>query len=169
VTDIVYRRGAPVLEPLPDTNTLYLMGQRLLDLVLGCFASQGVSAPARHVIFMSPIPADCEQIAVLFTGWTPMPPMVGMEIRSPSRWVADVSVIITRCTPAISGRSGKVPPTPEQMNEAALIASTDAEVLLCAVSGLHEVGPNLGVLTGPPMGGMQTVELSLQLPAVGLL
>lgn len=169
MTETIFRRGTRTIEPLPDLRTLVLMGQDILQRALSCFASQGVVAPTRQVVYMAPIPADCEQVAVLFSGWSPMPFLEGLSHCDTYRWVANFSVVITRCTPAIAvGKLGKqTAPSPELMIKAAEIASADAEVLLCLVASIDEVGPELEVLTPAPQGGMQTVELTFQIPAYG--
>lgn len=169
MTETVFRRRGQFdpNEVLPDLRTLVLMGQDIMALVNQCFTSQGVIAPARQIVYLAPIPADCEQVAVLFSGWTPMPPWDGLTHCDNYRWVANFTVSITRCTPAIGAKNGKVAPTPDQMLQAAQIASADAEILLCVVASVDEVGPEISVLTPAPQGGMQTVELTIQVPAVG--
>lgn len=169
MTETVFRRGNRVVpaEVLPDLRTLVLMGQDLMARVLSCFTDQGVAPPERQVVYMAPIPADCEQVAVLFSGWTPLPLWDGLAHCDLYRWVANFSIIITRCTPAIGAKSGKVAPVPDVMLAAAEIASADAEVLLCTVASIGEIGPEIEVLTPAPQGGMQTVELTVQVPAVG--
>jgi hypothetical protein len=172
MTEIVYQRrggGPRIVEPLPDPRTLVLMAQDLMARLQSCFMTQGVVPPTRQVVYMSPIPADCEQVAVLFAGWSPLPPWDTLTNCDSFRWVANFSVIITRCTPAIGTKSGKVAPTPDVMLQAAQIASQDAEVLLCLVSTIGEIGADLNVNTPAPQGGMQTVELTVQVPAVGAL
>ena len=171
--EVVFRRrsrlgGAPfALEILPDPRTLLLMAQDLMSRLQSCFMSQGVVAPERQVIYTSPIPADCEQVAVLFSGWSALPPWDTLTNCDSFRWIGNFSVIITRCTPAIGTKGGKVPPTPELMTKAAEIASQDAEVLLCLVSSLGEIGSDLQINTPSPQGGLQTVELVVQVPAAG--
>lgn len=171
MTETIFHRGPrlPVVkETMPDLRTLVLMGQDIMQRALSCFTAQGVVPPNRQVVYMAPIPADCEQIAVLFSGWTPMPFLEGLTHCDTYRWIANFSVVITRCTPAIAvGKMNKTAPTPEQMLKAAEIASADAEVLLCLVAAIDEVGPELEILTPAPQGGMQTVELTLQVPAYG--
>jgi hypothetical protein len=170
MTDVSYRRrGQPtqLTAPMPDTRTLVLMAQDLMTRTLSCFTGKGVVPPTRQVIYMAPIPADCEQVAVMFSGWTPMPPWVDLTHCDIYRWVANFSVIITRCTPANWTKGGKVLPDPEQMLRAAEIASADAEVLLCLVASVDEIGPAVQILTPSPQGGMQTVELTIEIPAVG--
>lgn len=167
MTETVFRRGPAPKEILPDLRTLVLMGQDLMQRVLSCFTSQGVIAPTRQIVYMAPIPVDCEQVAVLFSGWTPMPPWDGLEHCDAYRWVGNFTVSISRCTPAIGAKSGKIAPTPDSMLQAAQIASADAEVLLCTVASLDEIGPEIELLTPAPQGGFQTVELTVQVPAVG--
>ena len=168
MTDVSFRRRGSYVaqEILPDPRTLVLMGQDLMARTLSCFASQGVVPPDRHLVYMAPVPADCEQVVVLFSGWEPMPPWDGLTHCDNYRWVADFSIAVTRCTPAIIGK-GKTAPTTDQMFKAAEIASADAEVLICVISSLDEIGPTVQILTPAPQGGMQTVELTVQVPAVG--
>lgn len=152
------------------SDTLYGMAESLLGLVVSTFNAEGVTPPSRQVVYMSPIPADCEQVAVLFSGWDPYPSPEGPQSCVRFRWLANFSVIVTRCTPAIVKNAGGMRPTApsvDMMKAAAKIASDDAECLLTAVLGLDEVG-GVGIITGPPSGGLQTVELNLQIPAGGI-
>jgi hypothetical protein len=164
---IVFQRRPRPNEVLPDPRTLVLMGQELMTRLISCFVSQGVVAPDRQIVYMMPIPADCEQVAVLFSGWNPLPPWDTLTHCDSFRWVASYSIGITRCTPALPTKAGKVAPTPDQMLQAAQIASQDAEVLLCLVASLGEIGSELSVVTAAPSGGFQTVEVNLSIPAVG--
>lgn len=168
MTETVYRRG-PVVprEVLPDLRTLVLMGQDLMQRVLSCFTEQGVTPPDRQIVYMAPIPVDCEQVAVLFSGWEAWPPWDGLTHCDLYRWVANFSISISRCTPAVSVGKRTTAPSAELMLSAAQIASADAEVLLCVVASVDEIGPQLELLTPAPQGGFQTVELSFQVPAVG--
>lgn len=167
MTEIIYRRASdPVVnEPLPDQRTLFLMAKDILVLLQSCSHSQGVLLPARRFVYPSPVPADCEQAVVTFSGWDPMPPWDGLQHCEMSRWVGNFGISITRCTPAISGK--RTPPTIAQMEEAALIASTDAEIMLCLAAAFGEIGPEITVLTQAPQGGLQTTELTIQIPAFG--
>lgn len=146
-------------------DTLSGMGEALLDLVGQAAVARGVALPARQTVYMAPIPADCEQVAVLFSGWNPTPGLEGPTDCRTFRWLAGYSVIITRCTPAVQRGKGLV--APEAMTEAARIASADSEVLLEVVNRLDEVGPDLSVVANPPHGGFQTVELNVQLLSTG--
>lgn len=148
-------------------ETLYGMAERLLQLVKDCFRDGGVELPPREVIYTSPIPADCEQVAVLFSGWDTYPGADGPTQCFNMRWLADFSIIVTRKTPAMPKvvRAGATAaaPDPEKMRAAAKISSDDAEALLCVVRTVDEVS-NVSLITGSPQGGLQTVELNLQVP-----
>lgn len=148
-------------------ETLFGMASRLLALVESTFLSDGMTLPERRVVYPAPIPADCEQVAVLFTGWATFPGADGPEQCINMRWLADLSVIITRCTPALPkatrGGSTASPPDPQKMKDAAKIASDDAEGLLHVLQGVGEAGA-VSLTTGAPQGGLQTVELNLQVP-----
>lgn len=162
-----WQRDPEVAEPLPDQRTLVLMAQELMARVLQSFASQGVTPPERQIIYMAPIPVDCEQLSVLFSQWTPLPPAELSTTCVNLRWFATFNVVVSRCTPAQS-KDPKKAPTPAQMLAAATMASQDAEVMLNLVNtGLTEVGSELEVLTPAATGGFQTVELTVQLPAAG--
>lgn len=161
-------------------ETLEEMAQALLELLRGAAVNQGVTLPARQGIYMAPIPADCEQAIVLITGWNPTPAgdTTTTTICKPWRWLAPMSVIITRCTPAIppaaAARTSKLVekqqnPGPlktvssEQLHAAARIASDDAEILLEVVNRLGEIGADTSLVTNPPSGGFQTAELNVSL------
>jgi hypothetical protein len=133
--------------------------------------AKGVPLPGRQSVYMAPIPADCEQVAVLFTGWNLTPPPEGPVVCLPGRWMGSYSAIITRCTPAMPqqtrGRAATTAPEPAKMTEAARMASRDAEVFLETLTRLDEIGAEVSIVTNPPSGGFQTVELNVQLLAVG--
>jgi len=144
-------------------RTLAQMGQALLDIANQAAVAKGVKLPARQMFYPAPIPADCEQVAALFSGWTPTPAPDGPVVCSTFRWMAGFSLIITRCAPKGAVQVKSTAPTPAGMMASAQLASDDAEVLLEVVSRLDEVGGDLSVTVAPPSGGMQTVELNVQL------
>jgi hypothetical protein len=150
-------------------ETLEEMGHALLELIRAAAVDKGVVLPDRQSVYMAPIPADCAQVAVLFTSWNPTPVGDGgVVICQPWRWLAPMSAIITRCTPAVPGKNkslGTV--TVDQLNAAAAVASADAEVLLAVVNRLHEIGSDTSVVTNAPSGGYQTVELNVSLVSGG--
>jgi len=157
-------------EPGSNTGqTLYEMAYRLMNLVQANFTCAGIPLPERAVIYPSPIPADCEQVAVLFTGWTPYPQSDGPQVCEGFRWMGDFSVIITRCTPAMVPKTAtkSLTPAPEKMHEAALMASQDAEILLAVLHDLGEfASPSVTVQS--PVGGLQTTEMDVQIPVGGI-
>lgn len=162
VTEVAMQAGA-------TGQTLYEMAYRLMNLVQANFAGAGIPLPERSVIYPSPIPADCEQVAVLFTGWTPYPQSDGPQVCEGFRWMGDFSVIVTRCTPALVPKTATKTLTPaaEKMHEAALMASQDAEVLLAVLHDLGEfASPSVTVQS--PVGGLQTTEMDVQIPVGGV-
>lgn len=158
-----------VTAAVPAVDTLSSMGEALLEIVRAAALDKGTPLPARQSVYMAPIPADCEQVAVLFSGWNITPSPDGPMICSSFRWIAGYSVIITRCTPAMVPKTSKGLVPPEKMIEASRVASADAEIMLGVVSRLGEIGPDLSVVCNPPQGGLQTVELNVQLLSVGSL
>jgi len=167
----VYTRDGDI-NPYVETTgvqTLYSMADRLLELVKSNFLAAAVSLPEREVIYMSPIPADCEQVAVLFSGWNPYPMSDGPQVCAGYRWLADFSVIVTRCTPAIAPKTAtkNLTPAAEKMHEAAQMASRDSEILLSVLQDLSEFA-NPAVLVQSPVGGLQTTELDVQIPIGGI-
>lgn len=151
-----------------DPGMLYRMGEALLNTTVSVLMEHGLAVPGRRFVYPGTIPADCELLAVLFTGWTSdaYSPPIGMVSCADYLWVAGFSVVIVRCTPALPTQKGK-PPTAEMMSRAAMIASRDAEALTDVVAAVGEHGGGVSVVTGPPSGGMQTVELDIQLPYGG--
>lgn len=151
----------------PADETLYGMGQLLLTRVLGCFTQQGITPPDKQLVYLSPIPADCDQVAVLFSGTTPMPPLFGLVMCAPFRWAGQFSIIIVRKSCAVPNKRGE-PPTAELMSQAARVASDDAEVLLALAGTFTEAG-GLDLLVHPVTGGYQAVVLDVTLPMAGWL
>lgn len=158
--------GVPTVQ-LESTLTLYAMAESLLALVKQCFINAGINLPDREVIYPAPIPADCEQVAVLYNGWSEFPASEGATRSENFRWAGGFSVIVTRKTPALAPPSSKNPtPTPDAMKAAALVASQDAEVMLAVVRALDEFS-EVSVIVQSPAGGLQTVELNVTIPAAG--
>lgn len=151
-----------------SSPTLYEMAGALLALVRSIYTTAGESLPERQVIYPAPIPADCEQIAVLFNGWTGFPSGGSEATRTEMfRWAGGFSVAITRKTPALAAPLSKNPTPPvESMKLAALMASKDAEMLLTVVRSLDEFS-DVSVVVQAPVGGLQTVELDITIPAAG--
>lgn len=155
-------------QPDPATQTLFEMADNLMERVRACALQHGVVLPGRQVVYLSPIPADCEQVAVVFDGWSADQTWDITLHCNAFRWMGGFSVVITRCTPAMPTRKGAAPSV-QQMREAALVASHDADVLTCVVTSLSEIGPEMQIITQAPTGGFQTTELDLRLPCFGSL
>ena len=167
---VALSKGAPSLfvSPDPSHETLFLMAENLLERVNACALQHGVVLPSRQVIYTSPIPADCEQVAILFDGWMADQTWDITIHCNAFRWMGGFSVVITRCTPAVPSKKGAAP-TVDQMRSAALLASRDADVLTCVVTSLDEIGPEMQIVTQAPNGGYQTTELDVRIPAFGSL
>jgi hypothetical protein len=170
--------GPPIRAASPGGNyaeTLEEMGKRLIQRVAEAAVGKGIDLPSRQAFYMAPIPADCEQVAALFTGWNPWPIQDGPTICQPWRWLANFSVLITRCTPAVPGKAHRVTGANSsiktvsvaQLEAAAKLASDDAEVLLAVVNSLVEIGADTSIVTNAPSGGYQTVELNVPLISGG--
>lgn len=147
--------------------SLYQMAEQLLTRLQQAGFERGMLLPPRALIYMSPVPADCEQIAVLISGWTPSPQWDVSTSCQSFRWFGQFSLVITRCTPAIPPKGGKAGPAPEAMHRAAQIASEDAEVMAAVVHGLGEIGADFALETPAPEGGLQSVIMNIQVPAFG--
>jgi hypothetical protein len=149
----------------PVTATLFSMAAGIRAVIEQAAAGRGLVLPKRQVTYLMPIPADCEQVAVVFGGWLPEPPWQGLQVCQTFRWLGRFGVMVTRKTPAIP--AGSSAPPVEWMEKAAMIASEDAEMLLEVVSSLGEVYSDLVVETPAPEGGYQTTALTVTLPAFG--
>lgn len=150
--------------PAP-TITLYQMAEMILNRTRQAFEERGVLLPNRQIIYMSPLPVDCEQLAVLISGWLPMPGWEGAIRCQNIRWAGQFSVVVSRATTAMP--KGNKAPSPEMMNKAAQIGSEDAEAILAMVGGLGELGQDFALEIGAPQGGFQTVLADIQVPAFG--
>lgn len=170
MTEISYvRSGTPdytmaTFVPHNDT-TLYEMAENLLARTVQAFAQRGVELPGRQIVYIAPLPVDCEQVAILISGWVPDPPPDGLTVCQAFRWCGTFDIVVSRASPAIP--KGRSAPTAEQMQSSARIASEDAECVLAVVRGLGEIGPDFTFAVGAPQGGYQTVVCSVQIPAVG--
>jgi hypothetical protein len=170
VTEVIYTRGenpdyssAPIQ---PRVATLMSMCQEVLARLRNVAAEAGIKLPDRQFVHMTTAPLDCEQVAVVFNGWVGEPAVQDMVVCTQFRWCAQIGVAISRCTPAIPGRTSAAPKV-EQMNAAAQIASDDAELLIALAMGFGEFGADLNITAQEPEGGYQAVTLSVRLPAFG--
>lgn len=164
---VIYTKGNPDLTMAPPrVTTLLTMGQELLTRINACAADAGIELPSRQIVYPSAVPADCEQVSVLFGGWSVYPPMQEMSVCLSIRWCAQFGIMVSRCTPAVPGRTSSAP-TMDRMTAAAQMASDDAELMLALLSTFDEVGADLNVSTPEPQGGYQAVLLTVTLPAFG--
>lgn len=170
MTDVLYSRGENPDYTMgaiqPRTATLMTMAQEVLVRLRNSAAEMGVKLPPRQFIYPTGVPADCEQVAVIIGGWVGAPPQEGLTTCIRFRWCAQIGVVISRCTPAIPGRTTSAPPV-EKMNAAAEIASADAELLIHLLSTFGEMGADTVLTTPEPEGGFQAVLLQVTLPAFG--
>lgn len=163
----IYSRGNPDLTLSGGgPSTLFGMAQEILTRAESCLAQLGLAIPARRIVYPSPIPADCEQLAVLFSGWVPQPQWNGLANCSEFRWCGNFAVGLTRPTPAKQG--ARTAPSAAAMDEAAVIASADAEALILLAGSFDELA-ELTIITEAPDGGYQTTVLNMQLPAYGAM
>jgi hypothetical protein len=170
VTEIQYvRKGTPdytISQYTPRNDvTLYEMAENLLQRTVQAFAERGVSLPSRQIVYIAPLPVDCEQVAILISDWVPDPPPIGLTSCQDFRWCGVFDIVVSRISPAIP--KGNKAPTAEQMSASAKIAADDAECVLAVIRGLSEIGPQFSFNVGAPQGGFQTVVCNVEIPAVG--
>lgn len=163
------RKGTPdyTLDSYAPKNdvTLYEMAQVLLARTVQAFAERGVSLPGRQLVYMAPLPVDCEQVAVLISTWVPDPPITGLTTCQDFRWCGMFDIVVSRVSPAIP--KGNKAPSAEAMSEAARIAAEDAECVLAVIRGLGEIGSEFSFNLGAPQGGFQSVVCTVEIPAYG--
>jgi hypothetical protein len=170
MTEIQYiRKGTPDYTlsqyvPRNDT-TLYEMAENLLQRTVQAFAERGVELPSRQIVYIAPLPVDCEQVAVLISSWTPNPPPIALTTCQDFRWCGMFDIVVSRTSPAVP--RGNKAPTADQMSLSAKIAADDAECVLAVIRGLGEIGPNFVFNIGAPQGGYQTVVATVEIPAAG--
>lgn len=151
----------------PKVVTLVSMAREILAALEQVALSAGVDLPDRRVVYMTPLPADCAQAGVLFSGWQLENTNDDMVVCQNERWLGRFSVLITRNSPAIpADEQNPKPPSTAKMLQAAMIASQDAELLISLLSGLGEVSGSATIETPATEGGLQSVLLSVLLPAV---
>lgn len=166
----IYSRGANPDQTLDviagRPMSLYAMAEELLARINTVAVQLGVDLPTRQVIYPSPIPIDCAQVSVLMSGWTPHQGWDGYVGCQRFKWAGLFSVVITRDTPAVPTKTGRLPGA-ALMTSAAEIASQDADVMVALVQTLEELGPEMTLTTGAPEGGFQSVELNIAVTAFG--
>lgn len=148
----------------PTVATLYSMAEQIQAMLEQIAMQAGTALPDRKIIYMLPLPADCPQWGVLFSGWQLEDGGGRMVTCSTSRWLGRFSVLITRNTPAMPVKDQ--PPPAGQMSAAAKVASDDAELLIELLNNLGEVG-DAAIETPAAEGGLQSVFLTVLLPAAG--
>lgn len=171
MTEIIYSRGANPDYSMgagqPRTATLMTMAQDILVRLRNSAIELGVELPSRQFIYPTNVPIDCEQVAVVFNGWTGEPSEPGLVACMRFRWCGQFGVAIGRCTPAMPPRGSSSAPSVDKMMAAAALASADAELLIHLVSTFGEIGSDLTLITPEPEGGFQATFLQVTLPAFG--
>lgn len=145
----------------------YVMADEILTRMNTIARQRGITLPDRQIIYPAAIPEDCEQVAIMLTGWQPT--VVGDDYGGGClrfKWAANFSITIIRCSPAIMDKRGKMP-TAEAMNESGLIASNDSDILVDLVNSFTEFGPEFALVAAAPEGGFQGVQLTVSLPQTG--
>lgn len=151
----------------PVAATLMTMARQILTALEGVARSAAVDLPERRVIYMTPMPADCAQVGVLFSGWEMENNDGGMINCQTARWLGRFTVLITRNSPAIpSGTQPPTPPTAAQMIAAADMAAGDAELMISLLQSFAEIA-GAAIQTPSVEGGLQSVVLTVLLPAFG--
>lgn len=151
----------------PQVLSLYGMAEEILRKLNAAAAQMQVTLPTRQLIYMAPTPVDCPQVSVMMGGWAPAALWEGFVSCQTFKWAGIFSIVITRKTPAVPKGIGNKVPEPALMREAAMISSADADVLVALVQSFEEIGPEMTLATGAPEGGLQSVELNVQLTAYG--
>lgn len=142
--------------------TLYDIAGSLMEITKQALTENGLPIPSRQVIYIGQIPADCEQLAVIFDGWNPAPPQEGLVVCQSYRWAASFTILLTRkCSPMLVG---KTLPSAVDMSAAAKIGSDDAEALLDVVANVGEHDGSVGVTLSAPSGGLQSTILEVTVP-----
>lgn len=146
--------------------SLFEMGKQILERIQTIAVTLGVDLPERQIIYPSPVPVDCAQVAVVLLGWQPTVQSDAYVNCQTFKWAGNFAVQITRCTPAVSRKRNELPAAVD-MIEAGRIASDDSDILVELVRSFAEIGPEMGLALAAPDGGFQTVQLTVSLPAYG--
>lgn len=144
----------------------YAMAKELLRRLNKMAADLGVTVPGRQVVCAGAAVYDCEQVAVMLTGWSPLG-QEGLDNGCNRLWSAGFVIGIIRRAPAVPGDGGRKAPPVEAVNSGGELASDDCEVLLALASTLEVIGDGLDLTVGIPEGGMQAVLLTVSLARVG--
>lgn len=149
----------------PLADGAYAMGEEILRRINKIAAGVGVTVPDRQVICSGGAAVECEQIAVMLTGWTPM----GNEVSAVCQriWGANITVVIIRKAPAMPDQGGRRAASPAAVNDGGALASNDADILVALADTLDVVGDGLLVTIQAPEGGYQATELAVVLSRVG--
>lgn len=161
---VIYSRSGT--DPEVTGLTLFDMGKLIISRIEEIAITLGVELPERRIIYPSPVPVDCAQVAVVLLGWQPTVQNDTYVSCQRFKWAGNFAVQITRCTPAVSRRRSELPAA-QDMIEAARIASDDSDILVELVRSFTEIGPEMALQLAAPDGGFQTVQLTVSLPAFG--
>ena len=138
----------------------------LLDTAAGAI----VDAPARRLVGLSPVPVDCDMVAVGFV--RAYRGTVGVEDRTPRQFspgrVIEADVVVLRCHPTLDSRGNA--PSPAAIQVAALGAVADGFLVADALEGAG--WPNghfqLGATSAlAPGGGFGGISVRVQFRAIG--
>lgn len=164
MTTVTYRTSPDMTLSAGPTASLFGMAKEILAVAEQSLLQLGLPLPARRFVYPSPVAVDCEQLAVVFSGWSVQPPLTESTSCSAFRWFGMFGVGISRPTPALQG--SRSAPTVDAMEAAALLSSNDAEALLLVAAGFVELA-DISLQTPAPEGGYQTTSLSVMVPAFG--
>jgi len=151
----------------PAADGAYAMASEILARMNTIALRRQVTLPERQVIYPASIPTDCEQVAIMFTGWQPTVTVEnygGGCIRF--KWAANFAITIIRCSPAVMDKRNKLP-GPAAMNASGLIASNDSDILVDLTNTFAEIGPEFSLVAAAPEGGFQGVQLTVSIPQAG--
>lgn len=140
----------------------------VLERVEAVFQSYNVSLPHRRYWTMGTPAIDCEQLVVSFAQMYLGSP--GAQVSLPQRCQqprsATLNISVSREVPVV-GQNGR-PPSPEKLEQAAIVSAVDAWVLMESINLLDqwdETGFGAGVIatleTPDPEGGYQTVIMQI--------
>ncbi len=151
----------------PAADGAYVMAEEILVRMNNIARMRDITLPSRQVIYPASIPTDCEQVAIMLTGWSPT--VVGEDYGGGClrfKWAANFAITIIRCSPAVMDKRNKMP-SAQEMNRSGLIASNDSDILVDLVNTFSEFGPEFSLIAAAPEGGFQGVQLTVSLPQTG--
>lgn len=151
-----------------DIEPVFALAQHVLDTIVGYYETADVKLPERRVVVIGELTVDKEVLGVMFGGTHIGAP--GNELSTPMRGEAPTTAVFSvelwrKVDVGRGGARGYRPPKSARVTDDAGMAMIDCWLLQRAALLCDQMSVGVIATTAPlpPQGGLQGINLSLQL------